>query len=74
MNQNKIVNLINRVLKSNGKLVLITDADLSASIDQFITLYNKYLDGFDIVIAIITITSERNTIGYNDKKVGQSSS
>ena len=39
------------VLISRGDVVLITDADLSASIDQFITLYNKYLEGFDIVIA-----------------------
>ena len=39
------------VLISRGDVVLITDADLSASIDQFTTLYNKYLDGFDIVIA-----------------------
>ena len=28
------------ILESNGKLVLITDADLSASIDQYDTLYN----------------------------------
>ena len=38
------------VLNSKGKIVLITDADLSASIDQFITLYNKHLEGYDIVI------------------------
>ena len=31
-------------------MVLITDADLSASIDQFITLYNKYFKEFHIVI------------------------
>ena len=38
------------VLNSKGKIVLITDIDLSASIDQFITLYNKHLEGYDIVI------------------------
>ena len=38
------------ILESNGKLVLITDADLSASIDQYDTLYNKYKEGNDIVI------------------------
>ena len=38
------------ILSSHGKIVLITDADLSTSIDQYATLYNKYLEGFDIVI------------------------
>ena len=38
------------VLNSKGKIVLITDTDLSASIDQFIILYNKHLEGYDIVI------------------------
>ena len=38
------------ILNSKGKIVLITDTDLSASVDQFTILYNKYLEGFDIVI------------------------
>ena len=38
------------ILNSKGDIVLITDIDLSASIDQFITLYNKMLKGYDMVI------------------------
>ena len=38
------------VLNTKGMIVLITDTDLSVSIDQFNTLYNKHLEGYDIVI------------------------
>ena len=36
--------------KSKGDLILITDADLSTSIDQFEKLNNKFREGYDIVI------------------------
>ena len=40
----------NGVLNSKGDIVLITDADLSAPINQFDNLYQHYLKGYDIVI------------------------
>ena len=36
--------------KSKGDMVLIVDADLSTSIEQFDILYKKYLEGYNIVI------------------------
>ena len=38
------------ILNSKGEIVLVTDIDLSTSIDQFITLHNKLSEGYDIVI------------------------
>ena len=38
------------VEKSNGEMILITDADLSAPIDEFDKLYDVYRKGYDIVI------------------------
>jgi len=38
------------VKRSNGELILVTDADLSTSIDQFYDLYDKYLEGYKVII------------------------
>ena len=50
---------------SQGELILITDADLSTSIDQFDILYDQYLKGNDIVIGSRSVENSRIIIKQN---------
>ena len=48
-NKGKGYSIKEGVLKSRGKKILITDADLSTPIDEYQKL-NKFIDDFEIVI------------------------
>ena len=49
-NKGKGASIRKGIKKSKGKIVLITDADLSAPIDQFKKLYDELKKGYKIVI------------------------